>query len=76
MFKTNCLKQDLTKRLENASGVNDFRGRQLTAIICQNVRENEPFPEQDHLGRVENALDLGPKDLKEKFFKTLTEKKL
>ena len=58
MFKTNCLKQDLTKRLENASRVNDFRGRYLLRIL----EKMTLFSEQDHIGRVENALDLRPKD--------------
>ena len=60
--KTKCLKQNLTKRLKNASGRNEFRRRKFTAIFSQNTRENDHFPEQDHIGRVDNALDLRPKD--------------
>ena len=62
MLKTKCLKQNLTKRLKNASGRNEFRRRKFTAIFSQNTRENDHFPEQDHIGRVDNALDLRPKD--------------
>ena len=56
--KTKCLKQILTKRLKNASGRNEFRRRKFTAIFSQNTRENDPFSEQNHIGRVKNALDL------------------
>ena len=38
------------------------RRRKFTAIFSQNTRENDHFPEQDHIGRVDNALDLRPKD--------------
>ena len=38
------------------------RRRKFTAIFSQSTRENDHFPEQDHIGRVDNALDLRPKD--------------
>ena len=63
----NCLKQDLTKRLENASRVNDFRGRYLLRIL----EKMTLFSEQDHIGRVENALEWRPKDREFESFSSL-----